>query len=89
MNEYLVNLLLKIHNVSTQGGDYAYAPKDCSNSEDDRREEVGLLELKNMGYIEIIERKNNMIRRDSTRYLNILVDDITPKGDQRMISACC
>lgn len=81
MNEYLVNLLLKIHNHRMQGNKYVYKPEDFGNLKDAAlREEDGLLELRNMGYIKIIEQKNHMIH-DITRYLIVLVDDITPKGN--------
>lgn len=81
MNEYLVNLLLKIHNHRMQGNEYVYKPENFGNLKDAAlREEDGLLELRKMGYIKIIEQKNYMIP-DITRYLIVLVDDITPEGN--------
>jgi hypothetical protein len=80
MNDYLVNLLLKIHNFRMQSNHYVYKPDNFTNPEDALREEDGLLELRDTGYIKIIEIKNNM-RHSITRFLTVLVKDITPKGN--------
>lgn len=80
MNEYLVNLLLKIHNHRMNGGNYVYKPENFTNPEDALREEDGLLELKEMRYIEIAEQRNLMGRK-IIKFLIILVKDITYKGN--------
>ena len=62
------------------GGNYVYKPENFTNLEDALREEDGLLELKEMRYIEIAEQRNLMGRK-IIKFLIILVKDITYKGN--------
>jgi len=80
LNDFLISLLLRIHKHELDGENYAYDCNSFSDVQDAVKEEDGLFELRDMGYIEIISLENH-IPSIKTKYVNIIVKNITYRGN--------
>ena len=71
---------LRIYNCRREGKNYEYQPGNFNNEEDALREEDGLQELRDLGYIEI-DCLISIQEIKVTKCLSIIVTDITRKSN--------